>query len=141
MFVDEQTKRALWLESCRFHPSLYFANDENVIEAGLGSLISFEKEMFLGKEAVEKIHLKCSLVYFQSNSKQKPKSIITHNGAKVGYIVACEYSPLLNKYVGNVYMQNGYAASGAKFGVKDSQTTVLLVSAPHILGKSYLEVT
>jgi acyl carrier protein len=130
----------LWLESCHFHPSICFLKGENLIEAGLAALLSFDKDNFIGKKALESMVINNRLVHFQSDKSVEIGDLLTVEGSDVGYVVACHFSPLLNLYVGNAYVSKKYSVSGASFESKKNSATISLVSAPQIMGHSYLDI-
>ncbi|MES2203620.1 MAG: phosphopantetheine-binding protein [Pseudomonadota bacterium] len=136
--ISTETEQLLWLESCRFHPNTCFLKNETIIAAGLSSLLSFDKETFLGKAAVETMSANQQLVHFQSDALIKQGELISGENHDIGYVIVSQYSPLLKKYVGNAYVAHEYANSGANLKTKESQIALSLVTAPQILGHSYL---
>ncbi len=62
------------------------------------------------------------------------------DGENIGYVVACKYSPLLEKYIGNAYVTKACAASGAIYQSASQDKNVNIISAPQIVGQSYLDM-
>src|SRR3989339_11291 len=136
--LSDFAKQLLWLESCNFDPSIAFLKGESVIEAGLTALISFGKDEYLGKSSIHNLKHAKRLVYFRSEKKLTSDQKLFFNSTEVGYVVMCRYSSLLKQYVGNAYIFNEFAFSFIDLLSDDDEIEIKLVTAPQIIGHSYL---
>ncbi|MEM3403008.1 MAG: glycine cleavage system aminomethyltransferase GcvT [Nitrososphaeria archaeon] len=107
------------------------------LEAGLGMLVDFDKQDFIGKESLIKQResgLTRSRVCIRLEEKGIPRSgfEIYHNNSKIGSLTSGTYSPLLKTGIGMGYVGVEYAAVGTEAYVKirDNFVRSRVVEAP-----------
>ena len=115
-------------------------NTTNPIEAGLAWVAKFDKENFIGKEAlleIKKSGPKRKLVGFMMNDK-----FIARHGYKIfaqneeiGFVTSGTYSPSLGKGIGMGYVECKYASQGTDiyFSFKEKTGKATIVKIPFLI--------
>lgn len=124
-FVGTDTRDVL-----RFEANLPLFGDElediTPLEAGFEDYIKFEKEDFIGKNALLKQNKKgitkkvVSLQLDDINGIPSPGSVILANNKKVGKVTSWHFSPKKGTSVGFAVLDLEYATRGTKVFVKDT---------------------
>jgi aminomethyltransferase len=115
-------------DSLRFEPCLPLYGQEisasiNPLEAGLGWACALDKEHFLGREALLKVHLEGSarsLVGFQmlQGGVARHGYKVVLDGAVCGEVTSGMYAPALDKFLGLAYIPCERDAVGTEIGIQ-----------------------
>jgi aminomethyltransferase len=98
----------------------------NPLEAGLGWIVKFNKDNFIGKASLSKIKevgLKRKLVGFEVVDKgiPRPHQEILHGENEIGSVTSGTFSPSLKKGIGLGYVVLPYNKEGTRLTVKGKQ--------------------
>ncbi len=114
----------LRLEKCLCLYGNDISRETNPLEAGLGWTVKFDKEDFVGKEALERIKeagLSRKLVGFIL----KERGIARHNypilsigEEEIGHVTSGSYSPSLEENIGLGYVETAHASPGEEIKIK-----------------------
>lgn len=116
-----------------------------VLESCFEWLINFDKETFIGYDAIQDMideEVPRRIVGFSADSKLtiNPKDVVQVENIKVGEILQAEYNPIEDKYFGLVILEKDFAVSGLTLESveKDSGETgeIQTISSPFIVTKS-----
>jgi len=114
------------------------------LEAGLGMLVDFEKQDFIGKETLSKQRESGptrSRVCIRLEEKGIPRGgfDLYHDNVKIGSLTSGTYSPLLKTGIGMGYVEVKYAAVGTEVYVKirDNLVKSRIVEAPFYDASKY----
>ncbi|MGQ9781133.1 MAG: glycine cleavage system aminomethyltransferase GcvT [Nitrososphaeria archaeon] len=93
------------------------------LEAGLGMLIDFDKQNFIGREALveqKTLGIKRSRVCLRSEGKGIPRSgfEVYFDGQKVGALTSGTFSPILKTGIGMGYVDTRYSGAGTELYVR-----------------------
>jgi len=94
----------------------------NPLEAGLGWVVKFDKDDFIGRESLLKVKdagIKRRLVGFEVIGKGIPRAhqSIDIEDKKIGYVTSGTYSPSMNKGIGMGYVDKPYNKPGTKIRI------------------------
>ena len=115
-------------------------DDDTLVSAGLGWLVDFEKEEFVGREAVvdqyraDDDRRRISIV---GDGPLAPGDPLALDGQPVGEVVFARFSPGLGGYCGAARVRADVAASGLVFARPDGTGAVRSVSSPARLPTSW----
>lgn len=92
------------------------------LEAGLGWTVAFDKDDFIGREALLKIKgngYRRRLVGFKLIERGIPRHgyVIEMEGQKIGKVTSGSFSPTLEENIGLGYVDQSYSALGAKVDI------------------------
>ena len=111
----------------------------NPLEAGLDWITKFDKENFIGKEALLKIKtegLKRKLSGMISTEKVFPRHgyEIDSNGKKIGNVTSGTVSPVLEKPIALGYLETGYSSPGTKveISIREKKVSCEVVKLPFV---------
>lgn len=117
-----------------------------LLQLGLHWMINFQKEYFVGKEAMLRElseGVRCKLIMFVAppdTQIEKNDGVFIEN-EKIGNVVRAMYSPTIQKIIGIAFISAQYAWPGLEFEVvqKDSKRCkIKTISAPAFLSKTVL---
>lgn len=117
--------------------------DITPLEAGLGSFVKFNKEEFIGKEALMKqkeAGISRKLVGFEMIDRGIPRSHyeVFAEGKKIGFVTTGSFAPSLKKNVGLALIDIKYAVEGGEIQVlvRNKQLKAKIIKKP-FFRKSY----
>lgn len=115
-------------DSLRFEPCMPLYGQEisstiNPLEAGLGFGCALDKEQFIGRDALLKVHLegpRRRLVGFEmlQGGVARHGYPIVIDGSVQGEVTSGMYAPTLDKMLGLAYIPSQYAETGTDIGVQ-----------------------
>jgi aminomethyltransferase len=94
------------------------------LEAALGFVVKFQKDNFLGKEALTKqkseglTRKRIGIEMVEQGIPRQGYEINDNNGEKVGHVTSGTFSPLLKRGIGMAYVESSYAQEGNVVNVK-----------------------
>ena len=139
----------LMLEVRSFNFSKDIVYDETPLQAGLHWMIDFQKEKFIGRDAIiteKEKGLTKKMVAFQITEGGEPIRLggVYDADQKVGYIANCGHSPHLDCGIGLAYLDAAYAWVGIELKVETESGTrkAKTVSSPFFMTESnFVEIS
>lgn len=94
------------------------------LEAALGFVVKFQKDNFIGKEALTKqksegfTRKRVGIEMIEQGIPRQGYEIHDNHGEKIGHVTSGTFSPLLKRGIGMAYIQASYAQEGNVVNVK-----------------------
>ncbi|GAH21674.1 unnamed protein product, partial [marine sediment metagenome] len=111
----------------------------NPLETGQGWTVKFDKEKFIGKEALLKIRergisRKLVGLYIPAGGIPRHKMEVKKDGKKIGYITSGSYCPSLKKVYAWAIIDLPYTEKGSKVNVviRDKEVEAEVVDTPFV---------
>ena len=113
------------------------SQDITPLEAGLGGLVKFHKEDFIGKEALlnqKNMGIKRSLIGFEMIDRgiARNSNEVNIDGEKIGFVTTGSFAPCLKKNLGLALIDSKYAVEGGDIYIKvrDKQLKAMIIKKP-----------
>mgnify|MGYP000865786807 FL=1 len=112
----------------------------NPLEAGVGFAVKFNKEAFIGKDALEAIKnegIKREIVAFLTEGRVIPRSgyqVLCQN-KPVGVVTSGTFSPTLERGIALALIEKGLPAEGLTLEVRGQQKALIRTNLPFVKGR------